>query len=294
MQGNNSDTLTYSASKALNDYRQFAALEQSDGAHEADRPSQLSLFPHREGYKTLVSRLFFNSEPPVRDGVTGMNSLNISRPEVEFLTQQDRTLLSRMYNYAQEQGADLQYVDDVARDIGDYRQHNDGRALVNMNTGNSYDIQGRQLSVKFTEPYAATVEHILNGTAINSTLLDKGFLRFSLDPGHHPYTTHSDLKFMAQMVNHFSVQPSEGNVLSRDFATYSRNHKIKDKIVQASDTIRLELREEPEASKVTAKPKAPINPFEGLIGKKAGKSRLLTLFDYLFMKMKTQGRVRRP
>lgn len=295
----------------------------------ANTPYRTSLTDgiNREGYDLLVSRLFYAQEGPVRDKADGYLLENISNPDADFLTSQDRSLISHVYAYAQEQGANLKYVDDLARDIADYRRHENGSTLRNMNDGHRYDGEGRQLSVNFAAPYAATAQRVLSGTAINSTLLDKGFVRFNLDPGFRPYSYSADPGFLEAMVIKFSADAGEDYALDSRFQTYTRDPKIKDKIVHASETIRLPPREEPvlinkqgvwtitatgkaagyvmnpvtgipeqieKTPDIAAKPKAPISPFEGLIGKKPDKSRLLTLFDYLFMKMKTQGRVRRP
>lgn len=303
-----------------------AAWQELQTASHLHRES-LKSHPSREGHSLLVSRLFYEHEAPIRDRTHGLLRENTSTPNVEFLDRQDRNLLSHLYAYAQEQGADLKYVDDLAWDMGDYRKHNDGKVFLSPNGGRSYDGEGRQLSSSFTAPNAAIAQRVLNGTAIGSTLLDKGFVHFNLNPRTSPYNNGGDPGFLEAMVMKFSAESDKGYALDSRFKTYTRDPKIKDKIVHASETIRFQPREEPvlinnqgvwtitatgkaagyvmnrvtgipeqieKTPDIAAKPKAPINPFEGLIGKKPAKSRLLTLFDYLFMKMKTQGRVRRP
>ncbi len=301
----------------------WQALEPNDTLPREN----LTTRKHQQGHDVLVSRLFYGHEGPERDKTHGLLRETISVPDVDFLTRQDRYLLSHMYAYAQEQGAHLKYVDDLAWDLADYRRHDDGRVLANSNGGHSYDEQGRQLSFSFTAPNAAIAQRVLGGAAINVTLLDKGFVRYNLDPSIWPYHNGGDPGFLEQMILKFSGTDGEEHVLDSRFKTYTRDPKIKDKIVHACETIRFQPRGEPalinkegvwtitatgkaegyvlnrvtgipekieSAVETPAKPKIPSNPFEGLIGGKPARPRLLTLFDYLFMKMKTHGRVRRP
>lgn len=151
---------------------------------ESNQSTSVSL----SGRAIMLSRLFgtqnSNTEPPVVSGVNGMDLKHIGMSPQNFLTTSDRALLSDMYEYAQQQGADLQNVDQLAYALGTYRQSNDGRSMSSFNGGNSFDLEGHQLTVSFNEKDAATAARILNGDAINSTKLDQGFLRYTLDPGY--------------------------------------------------------------------------------------------------------------
>ena len=188
----------------------------------------------------MVSRLFGGTEPEVANGAQGMSTSNIGRSAFEFLTREDRALVAEMYAYAQEQGTDLTHVDRLAEDLGDYRQHDNGRLSSNFNNGTHYDVQGRQLTVSFNEQDAATAERILNGTAISSTRLDQGFLRHILDPGYGALSNTSDLGFLEQMVTKFSSEGSAQSSLDSRFATYTPVISIKDNIVlSASEDVKL-------------------------------------------------------
>ncbi|WP_152035014.1 hypothetical protein [Pseudomonas ovata] len=324
------DQLTLIAFDANNTFtvnERRAAWQALQIANTPHRTSLLTDDMNQAGHDLLVSRLYDAHEGPVRDKADGYLLENISHPDVDFLTLLDRRLISHVYAYAQVQGADLRYVDDLARDIAVYRRHDNGSVLRNMNDGHRYDGEGRQLSVTFTAAHATTAQRVLGGTAINSTLLDKGFVRFALDPGFRPYSYSGDPGFLEAMVMKFSADTGEDYALDTRFKTYTRDPKVTDKIVHACETIRLQPREEPvlinrqgvwtitatgkaagyvmnpvtgipeqieKTPENTTEPKASSNPFEGLIGGKPARPRLLTLFDYLFMKMKTQGRVRRP
>ena len=192
------------------------------------------------GYDLMVSRLFGGTEPEVANGAQGMSTSNIGRSAFEFLTREDRALVAEMYAYAQEQGTDLTHVDRLAEELGDYRQHDNGRLSSNFNNGTHYDVQGRQLTVSFNEQDAATAERILNGTAISSTRLDQGFLRHILDPGYGALSNTSDLGFLEQMVTKFSSEGSAQSSLDSRFATYTPVISIKDNIVlSASEDVKL-------------------------------------------------------
>jgi len=186
------------------------------------------------GRDLMVSRLFGGKEPAVSDGAQGMSMTNIGRLSFEFLTRDDRDLLSQMYAYAKEQGADLNYVDNLAREMGDYRQHDDGRSLSNFNNGNSYDTEGYQLTVSFTDKDAATASSILSGSAINSTRFDQGFLQHLLDPGFGAIGLSSSLQFLEKMVIKFSSEGATQSSIGSQFATYTPAVSLKDNMVMTT------------------------------------------------------------
>ena len=188
---------------------------------ESNQSTSVSL----SGRAIMLSRLFgtqnSNTEPPVVSGVNGMDLKHIGMSPQNFLTTSDRALLSDMYEYAQQQGADLQNVDQLAYALGTYRQSNDGRSMSSFNGGNSFDLEGHQLTVSFNEKDAATAARILNGDAINSTKLDQGFLRYTLDPGYGALSNTSDFEFMEQMVIKFSDVGAKQMSLPSKFSTFS-------------------------------------------------------------------------
>lgn len=192
------------------------------------------------GYDLMVSRLFGGREPTVANGAQGMSTSNISRSPYEFLTREDRALVSDMYAYAQAQGADLMHVDRLAGELGEYRQHDNGRLSSNFNNGTNYDVQGRQLTVNFKEQDSETAARILNGSAISSTRIDQGFLNHILDPGYGALTNTSDLGFLEQMVTKFSNEGTSQSSLDSRFTTYTPVTSIKDNIVlSASESVKL-------------------------------------------------------
>jgi len=196
--------------------------------------------PASNGYDLMVSRLFGGKEPAVANGAQGMSANNIGRSAYDFLTYEDRALLSDMYAYAQDEGADLTYVDRLAEELGDYRQHDNGRLRSNFNNGHNYDAQGHQLTVSFNDKDTATASRILNGSAIGSTRIDQGFLRHILDPGYGALSNTSDLGFLEQMVTKFSSEGATQTSLGSRFATYTPIASIKDNVVlNASEDVKL-------------------------------------------------------
>lgn len=177
------------------------------------------------GRALMLSRLFGTEnngvEPPVISGVNGMDLNHIGMSPLNFLTTSDRALLSDMYDYAHQQSADLQNVDHLAFALGNYRQSNNGRAIYNFNNGNNFDFEGHLRTVSFNEKDTATASRILNSDAINSTRLDQGFLRYTLDPGNGALSNTSDFEFMEQMVIKFSDVGAKQMSLPSKFSTFS-------------------------------------------------------------------------
>jgi len=90
------------------------------------------------GKAIMLSRLFGsndpNATPAVMSGIGKAGTLS-----VYYLTDSDRTLVSDMYAYAQQQGADLQHVDALAMTLSGYRYNDNGRILGGFD---SFDAQG--------------------------------------------------------------------------------------------------------------------------------------------------------
>lgn len=186
------------------------------------------------GQALMLSRLFNttdpNAAPPVLSGINGMDKNHIGMNSNNFLTTSDRAVLSNMYGYAKQQGADLQYVDQIAYALGSYRQLNDGRMMGSFNSGNSFDSAGHQMTVSFNAKDTAIAASIQNGDAISSTQLDHGFLRYTLDPGFGALTFTGDMAFLQQMVVKFSDEGTVNMALDPKFSTYTPI-PINDKVV---------------------------------------------------------------
>jgi len=190
------------------------------------------------GYRIMLSRLFNDLDPPMINGSDGMSINNISRKSFDFLTREDCIIVSEMYAYAKEQGADLTYVDRWAAMLGDYRQHDDGRLTENFNSGANFDDQGHQLTISFNAEDTATAERILNGNSINNTRLDKCFLKHILDPGYSAMSINNvNLKFLEKMVVKFSNEDVSQPILESDFTIHTEKNPRESKVLHASSDV---------------------------------------------------------
>lgn len=224
----------------------FARVSRLDESPTVARTSQADLSVvssgnDDRGRQIMLDRLYGGREPPVIDGAQGMSFTNIGRGSWEFLTKQDRQLLSDIYAYVQDKDVDMTYVDILAGDIGGYRQCDDGRIMGNFNTGSSYDSQGWKLTIDFTEKDAITASRMLHGSAISSTRLDQGFLRYTLDPGHGALGSSVNFDFLEHVVAKFSGETYTVPPLGNQFSTYvpiDNNY-----VITTSSSIRLQIPE---------------------------------------------------
>ncbi|MDP0971836.1 hypothetical protein Q6294_33410, partial [Klebsiella pneumoniae] len=68
---------------------------------------------------------------------------NITQNRNEFLSSDDRALIADMYAYAQAEGADLHYVDQLVMSLSTFRYYSDGRQLSG---NNGYNAQGYRVT----------------------------------------------------------------------------------------------------------------------------------------------------
>ena len=191
------------------------------------------------GRALMLQRLFGtsdpNASPPVATG-NGYDRSNSGMLSVYYLTESDRSLVSNMYAYAKQQGADLEYVDQVALTLSNYRQADNGRLWGSFN-GHQVDAEGHALTSSYNETDTATANRILNGTAINSTLFDKRFLRDILDPGS-ALSNSSTVRFLEKMVVKFSDEETQSASLDASYATYSaKDFGVNSAVITASKDV---------------------------------------------------------
>ncbi|MBC3303096.1 hypothetical protein H0Z09_18385 [Pseudomonas sp. SWRI18] len=180
------------------------------------------------GRDIMVSRLFNNREPPV--ALPPATFENITQRRSEFLTLDDRALIGDMYAYAQSQGADLAYVDRLVMSLSTYRYYSDGRQLSG---NNGYDTDGYRVTLDFKPEDAATASSILNGSAINSTRIDQGFLRYILSPDHGSFINIGGIPFLERMVKKFSSEGADQPPLGSEFTTFKRA-RVEDHVVSTT------------------------------------------------------------
>ncbi|WP_426143029.1 hypothetical protein [Pseudomonas sp. DWP3-1-2] len=220
----------------------FTGLSTSHDSTTVARSSQADLSvvnnsTDDRGRQIMLDRLFGGREPPIMDGAEGMLFKNVGRSSLEYLTKQDRQLLSDIYAYVQDKNVDMTYVDTLAGDLGDYRQCDNGRIVGSFNNGHQYNSQGWQLSVDFTEKDSATASRMLQGSAIASTRLDQGFLRYTLDPGH-ALGNWVDFDFLEHVVTRFSAEAHTATSPDNQFSTYV--WKNNNYVMTTSSTVRLQ------------------------------------------------------
>ncbi|AYP25369.1 hypothetical protein [Pantoea agglomerans] len=169
------------------------------------------------GQGLMMSRLFgkVSTLPEIQTQLTKSTQ---DMDATNFLTKSDLSALSDLYGQAQAQGTDLRYVDDIARDLGNYRKF--GSVSGSYNTGNTYDASGRVQTVSFTDKDAATASRILSSDNLSGSGLDPAFLRYELDPGYS-FSHTASFDYLESIMNTTgSDVTSKGQHMSSQFATY--------------------------------------------------------------------------
>ncbi len=121
-----------------------------------DKPSYQRSTVAISGEALLRQRLFHVTDPNRTLPVLGKVECGALGSRVDFLTRSDRQLLGDVYEWAQEQGADLKYVDDLGFRLASYRESDNGRIMVRENTGHNYDGEGHKLYLSFIDKDAAS------------------------------------------------------------------------------------------------------------------------------------------
>lgn len=154
-----------------------------------------------------MSRLFgdVGVEPTVQ---TQLTKETMALFPVHFLTNDDRNMLSELYARTRQQGVDLRYVDDLARDLGMYRMF--GGVNANLNNGKMFDEAGHTQTFLFTETDTVTADRILSDGGIARTALDQGFLNYELDPGFS-FNHGASFDFLEEVVSKFTIGATDAS-----------------------------------------------------------------------------------
>lgn len=177
-----------------------SSLTEDDRIHSEAQATRVTI----SGKAMMLSRLFKTTDPSSESRV----ETNKSKPSglvYDFLTQDDRKTISKLYDYASAKGIDPVKVDNVAFDLACYRR-SDG---VLGYSGCDYDLKGQPVERSLNPSDEAIAQRILTSKAINDTEIDHGFLRKILDPGYFP-THASDFQFLQQTVFAFSTLGPDG------------------------------------------------------------------------------------
>jgi hypothetical protein len=174
------------------------------------------------GKALLMARMFEGHilEPAVVKYAPGLDGMF----PPYFLTHGDRRLLSSIYEFANGQGADLGYVDDLASGIAHYRRTDNGQEMLPQRPMTRFDMEGHEVMYTFNEKSAETAQRILSGEGIKSTRIDQGFLRFNLDPAYSPMST-LNFDFLEQIVNKFSAVGSTVADFGARFTHFQQGQK---------------------------------------------------------------------
>lgn len=188
----------------------------------------------------MLSRLYGGSEKGIpTTPLVGSKDVGAADP-VMWLNAEDRSALSDLYGYAQETGADLHYVDDIAFQLAYYRQ-TAGTVVSNWTTNPMYDTEGHRLTSSFSDKDVASAKVIQTNS--NNTKLDKGFLNYILDQGYgqnhimnfqfwknsllvaRPVTirtlTRRNLEHMSSHRDRLSPHPKMSNSITRNRTLYA-------------------------------------------------------------------------
>lgn len=146
------------------------------------------------------------SSGPARPGVTQAGR--------HALTAADQQLLSDVYVWASEQGADLKHVDTLGRELAKYRVD-----LQNANRGKSErPSDAAQAPVaRAASAENATIKRLLDSGALAGTRLDPGFIRHMGERSRSGGSS-LQLEFMEKVVNRFSVDGGRAQTLGAVFA----------------------------------------------------------------------------
>ncbi len=202
-------------------------------------PSQVDVAAtqaNKVGRQLMVERLFGVREPAIADASKGLKFGDLSRSDREYLTEKDRELLSEIYAYAQSEDVDMEYVDGVARSLGYYRMFGHFNSDFNKHM---YDIEGWKLTIAFPEEDAAVASRILNGSAINSTRFDPGFLRYALTPTSGAQGNFGYFEFMEHVVTKFSAESDTAVPVESKFSSYVPKPREEYYVMTTSSTVRM-------------------------------------------------------
>lgn len=170
------------------------------------------------GHTLLMSRVMRAENPKVEPPVIKeFNETTRKLPTAHFLTTEDRITVAKVFEYAQQQGSDLGYVDQLAGALAQYRKSNNGEQMSMVDIAT---IPGRTKKYEFTSTDKATIERILNSEAFKSTELDAGFIRHATDK-NHAHVNHTDFNFLEQVVTKFSAQSDKAEAMGSRFNRYS-------------------------------------------------------------------------
>ena len=154
------------------------------------------------GWGLLLSRRFGLSPDTPEPAVQTVRTLHNSRRYADFLTENDRKLLSEMYEYACEKGIHLRHIDGIAFYLADYRVS--GENSLPNNDGGMFDLDHHATYIDFGPHQAKVADRILASKELDHTYLDQGFLIYALNREKTVSTNGMDFDFLEKIIRVFS------------------------------------------------------------------------------------------
>lgn len=167
------------------------------------------------GRGLLLSRRFGLSPDTPEPAVQTVRTLHNSRRYADFLTENDRKLLSEMYEYACEKGIHLRHIDGIAFYLADYRVS--GENSLPNNDGGMFDLDHHATYIDFGPHQAKVADRILASKELDHTYLDQGFLIYALNREKTVSTNGMDFDFLEKIIRVFSP---EGDRTVEDFEAF--------------------------------------------------------------------------
>lgn len=182
------------------DVRQ-ADVQQSGAASQS---SKVTI----SGQAMLMSRLFdYDNTSILHKDEAAPTATRSSTSVYSFLTDEDKNVLSSLYEMAASEGTNLVEVDNIAFDLAHYRRAGPGGPIDT--TGLLYDEKGQVIISKFNPDDEAIAQRVATSKAMGDTQFDKGFLISVFTPGRTPVHA-SDFSFLERAVYHLSAKGFDG------------------------------------------------------------------------------------
>jgi hypothetical protein len=174
-------------------------------AIEALTPAMPSSSVAISGQTLLRQRLFYSPadiEPPMAD----IRFDQMAPKSAHYLNKDDRLLLGEVYEFAQSECIDLEYVDRLGYSLAYYRESEDGQRKSPHNRGMVFDLEGHMLSYSFTDEDTVAAKKVRESPDLQTTRLDRGFIERDTDEDYSSMS-HSHFGFLELVVNRFSASP---------------------------------------------------------------------------------------
>lgn len=271
------------------DERRASLTEQSAPTFMPGKPVDRGSTVSISGEALLRQRLFNITDSHRAAPMLGKNLCGRNLLDIAFLNRDDRRFLGNVYEWAQDQGADLTYVDSLGLSLARYRENDDGRICARANQGNVRDGEGYTIYQRFTDRDAATAERILQSEALKTTPLDHKFIGYITDKDYSALS-HPDFEFLEQVINRFSVKGEDKQwPLSGDFSsyTYIKNNFIETRSGEKRKPDKDDTQDTTPAPPKTTKPKEITleslrDDIRKSFMKAMGVENFSSLFDVLF------------